>query len=431
MMFRYLYTLLFYLALPLVLLRLLWRAIKAPSYAARWSERFGFGPSLPRSTLHAPRIWVHVVSVGETLAALPMMRQLQKLGYELVVTTMTPTGSERVKAALGDSVHHVYAPYDLPDALNRFLVRTQPQLAIILETELWPNTLAACAHRGVPVLVANARLSEKSARGYQRFARGSLEMMSHIQCVAAQSDADAERFMRIGLPAERCVVTGNIKFDLQFDASVTSQSDQIRQLWQAKGHRLVWLAASTHQGEDEVILKAYEHLRQKFPSLLLVLVPRHPERFDSVTLMAEKTGRVQRHSLQLPIKAATQIVIGDTMGELMALLGAADVVLMGGTLVDNGGHNLIEPAAWGKPIVCGPSLFNFAQVSRLLEQANGLRVIDDGPGLIAAMSEILASPELRQSMGTSAKAVAQANRGALDYLLIEVNRLLPIDVKSD
>lgn len=415
-MMRLFYTLIFYLLLPLVLLRLWWRARSAPAYARRWGERFGF---VPARRSDRPAIWVHAVSVGETLAALPMIRQLQGRypGYDLIVTTTTPTGSERVRAALGDSVVHVYAPYDLPDCLGRFLRRMRPQLAVIMETELWPNTIHACHRRGIPVVVANARLSEKSARGYGRFARLSRGMLQQITAIAAQHRDDGDRFVRLGLPQSALAITGNIKFDLTLDDTVHARAAELRQRWQAEGERPVLLAASTHQGEDTLLLQAFAQLLPHHPQLLLVLVPRHPERFDRVVAEAAAQYQTRRHSEGGAVPMSTQVLVGDTMGELMPMLGAADLVFMGGTWVPTGGHNLIEPAAWAKPIFCGPSLFNFAEVSRLLQAASGLQVVETPSALATAVAGLLASPWHAQQMGQAAQAVAEANRGALDRLL--------------
>lgn len=419
-MMRYLYTLFFYLILPLVVLRLLWRARSAPAYARRWGERFGFFPARVGGR---PAIWVHAVSVGETLAALPMIRQLQHRypAHDLVVTTTTPTGSERVCAALGDTVFHVYAPYDLPDCLGRFLCRVRPQLAVIMETELWPNTIHACRQRGIPVVVANARLSERSARGYGRFAALSRSMLQQITVIAAQHDDDGERFVSLGLPRPALAVTGNIKFDLTLDDVVKARAADIRQRWLAEGQRPVLLAASTHQGEDTLLLQAYEQLRVTLPQLLLVLVPRHPERFDRVAAEASALYVTRRHSEGGSVSLETQVLVGDTMGEMMPMLGAADVVFMGGTWVPTGGHNLIEPAAWAKPIFCGPSLFNFAEVSRLLKEAAGLEVVDTPADLAAAVTQLLASADRAERMGVAAQQVAEANRGALDRLLTVID----------
>lgn len=422
-MMRRLYTLFFYLCLPLVIVRLLWRARSAPAYAKRWSERFGF--FAPRSS-ERPAIWVHAVSVGETLAALPLIKALQNRfpEHDLIVTTTTPTGSDRVRASLGDSVFHVYAPYDLPDCLGRFLRRTQPSLAIIMETELWPNTIAACHRRQIPLVVANARLSEKSARGYARFSALAEPMLKQISTVAAQHRDDGERFVSLGLPRPALAITGNIKFDLTLDETVKRQSQVIRQRWLGNGRRPVLLAASTHQGEDTLLLQAYEKLLPSNPDLLLVLVPRHPERFDRVVAEAEEQYRVQRHSEGGSVMADTQVLVGDTMGEMMPMLGASDVVFMGGTWVPNGGHNLIEPAAWAKPIFCGPSLYNFAEVSRLLKESSGLKVVETPTDLAVAVDQLLGSELRSDNMGEAAKQVAEANRGALQSLLNVIDKQL-------
>jgi len=421
---RWLYTLIFYCSLPLMVGRLLWRARLAPAYAQRLGERFGFFSSRPEGK---PVIWVHAVSVGETLAALPMIKQLQLRypGYDLVITTTTPTGSERVRAALGDSVFHVYAPYDLPDCLSRFLNRTRPQLAIIMETELWPNTVFACHSREIPVLVANARLSAKSARGYARFRALARPMLEAITLIAAQHRDDGERFLQLGLQPQSLSVTGNIKFDLTLDASLKKASAGCRQRWQAGSQRPILLAASTHEGEDVLLLQAFESLLLSRPDLLLVLVPRHPERFTSVVELAAERHQVRRHSEGGVVAASIQVVVGDTMGEMLALIGASDLVFMGGTWVANGGHNFIEPAAWAKPIVSGPSLFNFAEVSRLLLEVGGMQVVETPAELVQAIIELLQNPVQARVMGESAQRVADANRGALGKLLGRIDDCLP------
>lgn len=420
---RWFYSLFFYMCLPLVLGRLWWRARKAPAYALRWRERFGF---VCARTNGQPLIWVHAVSVGESLAALPLIEQLQRRypNYDLLVTTTTPTGSERVISALGESVLHVYAPYDLPDCLHRFIRRLGPSLAIIMETELWPNTIAACRQHQIPVLLANGRLSEKSARGYKRFLWLVKPMLQAMSTITVQHADDAERFTSLGVDAKQLVVTGNIKFDLTLDEDVVALALANRLRWQGSKSRPILLAASTHQGEDTLLLEAFATLLQSHPDLLLVLVPRHPERFDRVAQEAAGGFRVQRHSKGGAIELQTQVLVGDTMGELMAFIGASDVVFMGGTWVNNGGHNFIEPAAWAKPIVSGPSLFNFSEVSRLLIDAGALEVVSSPAQLVAVVGGLLAAPEQAQAMGVAAKQVAEANRGALERLLSEVDSLL-------
>jgi len=416
-MARAIYSLLFYLLTPLILLRLLWRGRKAPDYRRRWSERFGFVP-----VVDAGRqvIWVHSVSVGETLAAVPMIKQLQARHPEalLAVTTMTPTGSARVKAVFGSSIYHVYAPYDLPDVLHRFLNRIHPDVLVIMETELWPNLVHSCRGRNIPVVVANARLSEKSAKGYQTFSRLTLPMLQRINCIAAQHQDDGARFLELGLSERQLVVTGNIKFDLSLDDEIKTKAQVLKAQWQGDSKRPIWLVASTHRGEDEIILDSFEQIRLSLPELLLVLVPRHPERFDEVFQHCSRRGlHVVRRSTGASPSLGDQVLLGDTMGELLLFFGACDIAFVGGSLVPVGGHNLIEPAAWQVPVISGPHLFNFVEASRLLLEAKGM-VICEGAGVIAhQVTELLQNPTLAAEMGAAAKWVADNNRGALDQLL--------------
>lgn len=412
---RWLYTIIFYLSLPFIMIRLCLRARRAPAYAQRWRERFGFIKPV-RAT--KPVIWFHTVSVGEFLGALPLIRQLQQAAaVHLVITTTTPTGSERVRAMLGDSVDHVYAPYDTPDMVARFLRRVKPRLLVIMETELWPNTIAACNARSIPVVLINARLSARSARGYQRFSAITRPMLQQLSAVAIQHQDDATRFAALGLPAAVSHITGNIKFDLTLSAELVAQASRLKKQWSEDGQRLVWIVASTHQGEDEQILDAFTQLRASGDSaaqtLLLVLVPRHPERFNRVADLCQGRGfSVQRRSSgQSP--AGVDILLGDTMGELLLLFGASDIAFVGGSLVANGGHNFIEPAAWQLPLLSGPHVFNFAEVSRLLVEAGALAHVNSSAMLAQQVQLLLSDKELRTARGQAARTVADANRGAL------------------
>lgn len=423
-MARLIYTLLFYSLLPLIILRLLWRSRRAPRYRKRWGERFGF---VKESFTGQKIIWLHSVSVGETLAAVPLVKAIQTRypQHRLLVTTMTPTGSERVKAAFGDSVSHNYAPYDLPDALARFLGRVRPELLIIMETELWPNTIAACHKRGVPVVLANARLSEKSARGYRQLHWITSLMLQQLQCVAAQHRDDARRFQELGLNSDRITITGNIKFDLALGEELKLQSQQLAEQWRGDRQRPILLAASTHQGEDEMILNAFGVLKKDLPELLLVLVPRHPERFNEVAGLCISQGfTVARRSDIHAEVSQMDILLGDTMGELMMFFGACDVAFVGGSLVPTGGHNVIEPAAWGKPIVTGPHLFNFAEASRLLQDNQAMLVCSDAEQLAEQIARLFQESDTRKQMGQAARQVAEANRGALDRLLAVIAQML-------
>ena len=418
-MARWLYTLVYYLLLPLILLRLLWRATKAPAYRRRVAERFGYFPSPGLRNA----IWVHSVSVGETIAAAPLIRLLQERHPQrpLVVTTMTPTGSERVKALFGETVFHVYAPYDLPGAIGRFIKRVDPALLVIMETELWPNTIHYCRRNNIPVVLANARLSEKSRRGYRRLAALAGPMLRNLSSVVAQTADDADRFKSLGLPPETVSVSGSIKFDIELDAGLRQRAAELKQ--QYGDSRPIWVAASTHQGEDEILLQAFTALLQTFPELLLILVPRHPERFDRVAGLAQQRGfRVQRRS-QAPIPSGdTQVVVGDTMGELLLLYGLGDIAFVGGSLVENGGHNMLEAAAWELPIITGPSDFNFRAISDMLQRRGGLVKVRDASAMADQLQQWLASDDKRRAAGEAAARVVAENRGALNRLLAEVER---------
>lgn len=418
-MARRLYTLLFCLCMPLVLLRLLYRAIKAPAYARRWSERFALG-----GDVRAGGIWVHAVSVGESIAAAPMVRELLKRYPELpiTITCMTPTGSEQIRKLFGGQVGHAYLPYDLPWLQRRLLRRLKPRVGIIMETELWPNLVAEATRAEVPLVLANARLSERSARGYQRVSALVRPMFAALDWVAVQSQAEALRFIKLGVAREQLQVTGSIKFDFRADPALLQQAADLRARW---GERPVWIAASTHAGEDEQVLRAHQAVLQALPDALLILVPRHPERFDAVARQVQDAGlaAVRRSSGQLPA-ADQQVLVGDTMGELVMLYACADVAFVGGSLVPNGGHNYLEPAALGLPVLSGPHRFNFTEISELLEGAEALQVVSDERALALAVQALLGDEAARERAGAAGRAVVQDNQGALERLLAGIVRLL-------
>jgi len=418
---RTLYTLLLHLALPLIALRLYLRGRNAPAYRQRIAERF----ALKLPPLKPGGIWVHAVSVGESIAAAPLIRALRERHPELpiTVTCMTPTGSERIRALFGDQVQHCYLPYDLPWAAARFLDRLQPKLAVIMETELWPNHIHQCARRGIPTVLANARLSEKSARGYARFTGLTRPMLAEMSWIAAQTEAEAERFRQLGARSECVSVTGSIKFDLTIDPELKSRAQTLRASWGAT-NRPVWIAASTHAGEDEIVLAAHRQLLQRHPDSLLILVPRHPERFGAVHALCQRAGlRTVCRSSGQPVVGADQVLLGDTMGELLFLYALADVAFVGGSLVPNGGHNLLEPAALGLPVLSGPHLFNFLEIAEQLRGAGGLAEVAGGEALALQLLRLLNEPGLRQRMGCAGLAVLQRNQGALERLLDGLVRL--------
>lgn len=421
---RTLYTALFYLGLPLVAIRLWLRARKAPAYAKRIGERFSYG--MP--TLQPGGIWVHAVSVGESIAAAPMIRALLQRypTLPITVTCMTPTGSERIQALFANEprIQHCYLPYDLPCAAARFLDRAQPKLAVIMETELWPNHIHQCAKRGIAVALANGRLSERSARGYGRFSKLTAPMLAEMSLFAVQTEAEAQRFRDLGARPETVEVTGSIKFDLTIDPQLLQRAAELRNQWQAL-ERPVWIAASTHEGEDEVVLNAHRRLLANHPDALLILVPRHPERFNSVFELCQREGfATVRRSTGTNVDAQTSVLLGDTMGELLFLYALADSAFVGGSLVANGGHNLLEPAALAKPVICGPHLFNFLDIAAQLREAGALAEVDDAEGLAVEVQRLFELPRDAQRMAEAGLAVMRRNQGALQRLLDGLGRLI-------
>ena len=421
---RTLYTALFYLGLPLVAIRLWLRARKAPAYAKRISERFSYG--MP--TLQPGGIWVHAVSVGESIAAAPMIRALLQRYPQLpiTVTCMTPTGSERIQALFANEprIQHCYLPYDLPCAAARFLDRVQPKLAVIMETELWPNHIHQCAKRGIAVALANGRLSERSAKGYGRFGKLTAPMLAEMSLFAVQTEAEAQRFRDLGARPQTVEVTGSIKFDLTIDPQLLQRAADLRGQWQAL-ERPVWIAASTHEGEDEVILDAHRRLLANHPDALLILVPRHPERFNSVFELCQREGfATVRRSTGANVDAQTSVLLGDTMGELLFLYALADSAFVGGSLVANGGHNLLEPAALAKPVISGPHLFNFLDIAAQLREAGALAEVDDAEGLAVEVQRLFELPRDAQRMADAGLAVMRRNQGALQRLLDGLGRLI-------
>ncbi len=407
---RTLYSFLWYLLLPFLFLRLWLRGRKAPAYRLRWKERmaWGYRPGTLKNSL-----WVHAVSVGETLAAAPLIERLlaDYPDVPLLVTTTTPTGSERVQALFGDRVTHVYCPWELPTALTRFMRAFDPQLVIVLETELWPNLCAAVKHHGAKLMLMNGRLSEKSYRGYGKLPRLIRPMMARFDALAVQTRVEAERYMALGAWPERVYPIGSVKFDMTLDAAVKQAASGLRASF---GDRPVWIAASTHPGEDALVLAAHKTLRAQKPDALLILVPRHPERFDGVADQVREAGlSVARRSQQEPAADAA-VYLADTMGELLMLFGACDVAFVGGSLVPVGGHNLLEPAAWEKPVLTGPHLHNFTAIAQLLDEAGGLSVVDSGEALGDKLQALMSDPDQCVQQGQAAAAVVEANRGALE-----------------
>lgn len=420
-MYRF-YILLSYLAAPFVVLLLFWKGLSNRAYWERFEERFGFG----RSRLERPSIWVHAVSVGEVVAASSLIVGLAGKYPQLpiVVTTVTPTGAQRVRDLFGDKVLHSYAPYDSPGSVRRFFRRMQPRLAIVMETELWPNMYAECGARGVPLVLANARVSPRSVERYRRFFGLFKQALSHGIVIAAQSQLDAERFLSLGAHRDRTTVTGNLKADLVFPPGMTDAGRAFRAAHMAE--RPVWVAASTHAGEEEAALDAHEIVRARLPDAMLILVPRHPERFNGVAeLLQRRQVPVRRRSLGETPLESDHVFLVDSLGELPMFYAAADVAFVGGSLVPIGGHNLLEPAALGMPVIAGPHNFNAEDIAGLMLDAGALQVVADGAELGAAVATLLSDPDLRSERGEHSRRVVIESGGALNKLLHMLAPLLP------
>ena len=414
---RFIYSVLLYLLVPWVLARLAWRGLRNRGYWQRWGERFGFVPRLS-----GPTLWLHAVSVGEVRASAPLVKALTREypGHTILITTMTPTGSATVRTLFGDAVAHCYVPYDLPSALRRFIDRTGPRLTVIMETELWPNLFHQCRARSIPLLLANVRMSAKSARGYLRFEAFTRATLANVSGVGAQTAEDAIRLRALG--AAPVDVTGSIKFEMEVPVDLAANAATLRQGF---GTRPVWVAASTRDGEELPVLDAFSQLRVRFPQLLLLLVPRHPERFDAVAKICRQRGFVieRRSALQPSVSATTAILLGDSMGELLLFYAAADVAFIGGSLVPRGGQNLLEAAAVGTPVVFGSHMFNFADISSMALERGAGRQVQDAAQLAEVVADYLVNPAARRVAGEAGRLLVTENRGALLKTLALVKRI--------
>lgn len=399
---RLFYTLFLYLIFPLVLLRLLWRSFSNPDYRFRLSERLGFVKTLSDDS---SILWLHAVSVGEVIAAKPLVLSLLDTfpQHKLLVTTTTPTGSDRVNAIFKDQIQqhrilHTYFPYDLLGSVARFINSFKPEILIVVETEIWPNLYAKCNKQNIPIILVNARLSDKSMHSYQKIRSLLAETLSNVSLIAVRSESDEQRFLKLGAIQEKIKRIGNIKYDLQVDDFQIKKAKNYTSLIQPnnKKPRLVFVAASTHQGEDAKILSVYKSLIKQFPSLLLILVPRHPERFDDVydecLQHFESHLKVVRHShYKQQNHEDTQVILGDSMGEMQMWYSLAHIVFIGGSLVETGGHNPLEATIFGVPVLSGPHMFNFEDIALELTEQNLLTICDNETVLIAESTRLLDS----------------------------------------
>lgn len=418
---RGLYSAALYLLAPVTIYHLIWRGFRQPAYLQRWPERYAIYDHRP----HARTLWLHAVSVGEVNAAVPLVNALRRgrPDLRLLVTTTTPTGSDRVRALWHGGVEHVYLPYDLPGAVGRFLEHFRPHAALIMETELWPNLLFGCRDRGIPAFIVNARLSERSLRGYRVLAPLVTRALRTVDTIAAQSLADAMRFVSLGARPGQVVETGNLKYDVLVPEGLDAFAGQCR--WHC-GKRPVWIAASTHEGEEAEVIGIHRHLRRRHPDLLLLWAPRHPERFQVVAQHARVAGwQVSTRSHGHWPDADDAVFVVDTLGELMPFYACADVAFVGGSLQDIGGHNLLEPAATGTPIVTGPHLHNFVEIAQRLRGAGALRVGADADGVAGELAALLDDAPARAQMAEAGRALVETGRGALAQTLTLLQPALP------
>lgn len=409
---HFVYSTLLYLLQPLLLVFLFFSSLKAPQWRKRLGERYGLYGNLKRPNPNG--VVIHASSVGEVIAATPLIKQIQQQypTLPITVTTMTPTGSARVTAVFGQSVQHIYLPLDLPDAVARFLDFVQPKALIVIETEIWANLIHQCNLRQIPFLIVNARLSARSAQRYGKFTRSIKAVLNEITLIAPQDEVSAKRYSELGFPEQRLKLTGNIKYDLNLKPELL---EQIHHFKQQIGSRPVWIAASTHEGEDEFLLKAHRALLTQYPDLLLILVPRHPERFAPVAeLIARHQFKYVRRSEQRAPDISDQVLLGDTMGELMLLYGVADVAFVGGSLIKRGGHNPLEPLAFKLPVISGQYVFNFPEVFSKLQQEKGIILVEsDSRSVAGEVQKLLDNPKLGEQYGNAGFKVLIENRGAL------------------
>jgi 3-deoxy-D-manno-octulosonic-acid transferase len=412
------YALAWWLATPFVLLRLAWRARRQPGYLERVAERFGRYARVEA----APRIWIHAVSVGETRAAVPLVDALRARypRYRILITHMTPTGFETGRQLFGDRVERAWLPYDYGFATRRFLRHFAPRLGILVETEIWPRLIEEGARAGVPIVLANARLSERSARRYRRVPSLARWAFANLSASAAQTDDDAERLRSLG--AREVAVTGNVKFDLAVPAEAAERGRALRA---RIGERPVWVAGSTRDGEEALLLDAFAEAATA-PSVLLVIVPRHPQRFAEAERLALERGlATQRRTDSAAVSPATRVLIGDSMGEMLAYYEAADVVIMGGSLLAFGSQNLIEPCAMGRPVILGPSTYNFDEAAASAIAAGAAIRVAEARAAIRAAADLTEDAQRRRRMGESARAFVAAHRGAVARLLDWLAARLP------
>ena len=411
---RSVYRMLIRILVPIAASVTLLRAVRDPAYRAGFAERFGFGPA--RGAGGA--IWLHAVSLGEVIAAVPLVRALRERHphRHFVITTATPTGRAQARTAFGDDVDVRYLPYDTPGAVARFLDRARPAFGVIMETELWPTLFEACARRAIPLVLASARLSARSVVRYRRGGALFRGLFGPGVAIAAQTEADAERFRQIGADPARTRVLGNVKFDLDIDPTLPARASALRAT--DLGARPIWVAGSTHAGEERAVLEVHRNLLKSLPDALLILAPRHPQRFEAVASLLHGGGwRFARRSEGGRVPPQVTVLLLDTIGELPSYYAAADVAFVGGSLVPIGGHNLLEPAAVGVPVLTGPSLDSTREAAALLTAAGAARIVADTAELGVQLARWLADPAERARIGAIGRRTVAMQRGGVARLV--------------
>lgn len=428
------YIILLYILLPFLPLRLLWRSRKNPAYRTCWRERFALYSKNDAQVLtpNQQSIWLHAVSFGEAVAATPLAKALKQRypHLPLIFTVMTPTGAAHVARALGDTVILRYVPYDYPDAVARFLNYANPKFLIIIETELWPNILRACKRRRIPVFLVNARLTARSFRSYSRVSSFTKMMLDTMDTIFAQSQKDGDYFLQLGVASEKLIVIGNIKFDITLPQDVVTRGRALRAQWQ----RLVWIAASTHPGEEELVLAAHAKILQSLPQALLILAPRHVERVNDIAklcaacsmIVTRYEGDNQTETQTDAQQKNSNIILVAVMGKLLLFYAAADVAFVGGSLVPVGGHNVLEPAALALPIIVGQHTETLADIRTQLEQAHGLIAVNSVDELAAQVTRLLQDEAMRKKYGVVAHQVVEQSRGVIAKVLDTLEKKLVI-----
>lgn len=420
---RLLYSIILYLLAPLVLLRMAVLGIKSPAYLSGWSRRLGF--SVPE-TGTGPLLWIHAVSVGEVLAAAPLVERLTRdySRYRILMTTITPTGADMVRQRFDAKVIHSYLPYDFPHAVRRFIRKVQPAVLLVMETEIWPNLFQCCSDHDISVLLVNARLSTRSYRGYDKLRCLSRRVIGLVSKIGAQTAADRQRFISLGAHPDRVAITGNMKFDLSIPEDIAAQGQTLRR--RLAGDRPLWIAASTHEGEEQLILSAHQAIRERYPGCLLILAPRHPERCTSVAELCIQRGFLTlRKSLNAEYTPDAAVFILDTLGELMVFFAASDLAFVGGSLLPRGGHNVLEPAGLGIPVVTGKYVANFSEINRLLLDNGAELQVEGLQELVDGVCMLLADPDRRYRMGCAGERVVAHHRGSIEHVMQMIAEAIP------